>query len=59
MSVSDEGGEEWTELPTQGQNIGRLYEAYATGKGYPDFDVAVRRHELLDEFRPLTHFPRA
>ena len=48
--VSDEGGEEWTDLPTPGQNIGRLYEAYATGEGYPDFDVAVKRHELLDEF---------
>ena len=48
--VADEGGEEWTGLPTQAQNIGRLYEAYATGKPYADFDLAVKRHELLDEF---------
>ena len=27
-----EGGEEWTGLPVQGQNIGRLYEEYAAGK---------------------------
>ena len=48
--ITDEGGEEWTELPVQGQNIGRLYEAYATGKPYADFDDAVKRHELIDEF---------
>ncbi|KAJ9605467.1 transcription regulator gal80 [Cladophialophora chaetospira] len=48
--VTDEGGEEWTDLPTQAQNIGRLYEAYATGEPYADFDLAVKRHELLDEF---------
>ncbi len=48
--ATDEGGEEWTGLPTQGQNIGRLYEAYATGEPYADFDLAVKRHELLDEF---------
>lgn len=46
----DEGGSEWTDLPTQGQNIGRLYEAYATGQPYGDFDLAVKRHELIDEF---------
>ncbi|KIW24749.1 uncharacterized protein PV07_10443 [Cladophialophora immunda] len=46
----DEGGDEWTRLPNQGQNIGRLYEAYASGEGYGDFDLAVKRHELLDEF---------
>jgi predicted dehydrogenase len=47
---TDEGGDEWTELPGPAQNIGRLYEAYATGQAYPDFDAAVRRHELIDEF---------
>lgn len=46
----DEGGPEWTTLPTQGQNIGRLYEAYAGGRPYADFDLAVKRHELIDEF---------
>lgn len=48
--VVDEGGEEWTGLPTQGQNIGRLYEAYAAGQDYGDFELAVKRHELIDEF---------
>ncbi|KIX04052.1 uncharacterized protein Z518_07605 [Rhinocladiella mackenziei CBS 650.93] len=48
--VVDEGGKEWTDLPTQGQNIGRLYEAYAEGQSYGDFDLAVKRHELIDEF---------
>ena len=42
--------EEWSGLPKQGQNIGRLYEAYATGNPYGDFDLAVKRHQLLDEF---------
>lgn len=46
----DEGGSEWTDLPTQGQNIGRLYEAYAAGEAYGDFELAVKRHQLLDEF---------
>ena len=46
----DEGGEEWTGLPTQGQNIGRLYESYAEGGDYGDWELAVKRHELLDEF---------
>jgi predicted dehydrogenase len=48
--ATDEGGSEWTDLPTQGQNIGRLYEAYAQGLPYGDFDLAVKRHELIDEF---------
>jgi predicted dehydrogenase len=48
--IIDEGGDEWTQLPTQAQNIGRLYEAYANGQPYPNFDDAVKRHELLDEF---------
>lgn len=46
----DEGGDEWTALPIPGQNIGRLYEAFATGREVPGWDVAVRRHELIDEF---------
>ncbi|OAP55923.1 hypothetical protein AYL99_10075 [Fonsecaea erecta] len=46
----DEGGQEWTDLPTPAQNIGRLYEAYATGESYGDFDLAVKRHELMDDF---------
>jgi hypothetical protein len=46
----DEGGEEWTGLAPQGQNIGRLYEAYAGGKDYGDWELALRRHELIEEF---------
>ncbi|KAK5099613.1 transcription regulator gal80 [Exophiala xenobiotica] len=49
----DEGGERWTSLPDQGQNIGRLYEAFATGKAgvdYADWEHAVRRHEMIDGF---------
>jgi predicted dehydrogenase len=46
----DEGGDEWTTLPVPGQNIGRLYEAFATGGEVSGWDVAVRRHELIDQF---------
>ena len=49
----DEGGERWTSLPVQGQNIGRLYEAFATGKAgvdYADWEHAVKRHEMIDGF---------
>ena len=46
----DEGGEEWTSLPTPGQNIGRLYEAYASGGDYGNFELALKRHKLVDEF---------
>lgn len=48
--VVDEGGERWTSLPTPGQNIGRLYEAYATGGEHGDFELALKRHKLIDEF---------
>ena len=30
-------------------NIGRLFEAYAEGKGYGDWEVALKRHELIDK----------
>jgi predicted dehydrogenase len=46
----DEGGEEWTSLPVPGQNIGRMYEAFARGDEVPGWDVALKRHELIDEF---------
>lgn len=48
--VIHEGGSEWEGLPFQGQNIGRLYEAYAAGDEVGDFELALRRHQLLDEF---------
>ncbi|CAD0097605.1 unnamed protein product [Aureobasidium mustum] len=33
------------------QNVGRLYEAYAKGdtKGYCDWNLALKRHELIEE----------
>ena len=46
----DEGGDEWTGLPVSGQNIGRLYEAFAEGQKVPDWEIALRRHQLIDEF---------
>lgn len=46
----EEGGARWTDLPTQGQNIGRLYEAFATGGEFGDWDHAVKRHEMIDGF---------
>lgn len=56
----DEGGPRWTSMPTQGQNIGRLYEAFAQGRhaergaegqrGYADWADAVKLHELIDSF---------
>jgi predicted dehydrogenase len=47
----DEAGQDWKELPPPAQSIGRLYEVYAAGKpGYADFDLAVKRHQLMDDF---------
>lgn len=47
----DEGpGDRWLSLPPQGQNIGRLYEAFALGEHYGDWDHAVMRHEMIDGF---------
>lgn len=31
-------------------NIGALFDAYAEGKGYADWEVALKRHELIEEF---------
>lgn len=53
-SEIDEGpGDRWTSLSEQGQNIGRLYEAFAVGKpgqDYADWEHAVKRHEMIDGF---------
>jgi hypothetical protein len=40
-----------TNLDHPSQNVGRLYEAYAKGdtKGYADWNLALKRHELIDE----------
>ncbi|KAH8680641.1 hypothetical protein BX600DRAFT_444842 [Xylariales sp. PMI_506] len=43
--------DEWDALPPPAQNTARVYEAFADGKtdGFPDWDLAVRRHKLIDE----------
>ena len=42
--------EDWqAELPHRAKNIGALYEAFATGQGYPTFHDAARRFEQLDK----------
>jgi predicted dehydrogenase len=43
-------GEAWMKLPMPGRNIGRIYEAYATGTGgYGDWKHAVKRHEFVEK----------
>jgi hypothetical protein len=46
----DAGGDEWMSLPVSGQNIGRIYEAFAQGREVTGWDIALKRHELIDEF---------
>ena len=41
--------DEWDSLPVPAQNIARLYEAYRLKKWYPDFEWAVKRHEMIEE----------
>lgn len=41
---------EWTDLPVQARNIGRLLEAYAANEPHGDWDLALKRHQLIDEF---------
>ncbi|KAG9239131.1 putative dehydrogenase [Amylocarpus encephaloides] len=41
--------DEWDELPIPARNIARLYEAFRKDEWHPDFDWAVKRHEMLDE----------
>ncbi|TVY81618.1 Galactose/lactose metabolism regulatory protein [Lachnellula suecica] len=40
---------ELDDLPIPAQNIARLYEAFRKGEWYPDFEWAVKRHEMLAE----------
>lgn len=40
--------DEWDELPIPAQNIARLYEAHRKGEWVPDFEWAVKRHEVLE-----------
>lgn len=41
--------DEWNSLPIPAQNIARLYEAYRLKKWYPDFEWALKRHEMIEE----------
>jgi predicted dehydrogenase len=41
--------DEWDELPVPAHNIARLYEAIRKGEWVPDFEWAVKRHEILEE----------
>lgn len=41
--------DEWDELPVQAGNIARMYEAFRNGEWVPDFEWAVKRHEVLEE----------
>lgn len=38
----------WGELPAPARNVARLYEAFAEGKWYPDFEHALKRHEMIE-----------
>lgn len=40
--------DQWSKLPLPAQNIARLYEAYRKKDWYPDFDYAIKRHELIE-----------
>jgi hypothetical protein len=50
----DKVQDEFEHLPEPARNVARLYEAYASARAgdksswYPDFDYALRRHELLE-----------
>lgn len=37
------------DLPLPAHNIARQYEAYRKGEWYPDFEWAVKRHEMIEE----------
>jgi hypothetical protein len=47
--------DELEHLPEPARNVARLYEAYASARAgdesswYPDFDYALKRHEMLEE----------
>lgn len=41
--------DEWDELPGPARNVARLYEAFASGEGYEDWGLALKRHKLIAE----------
>lgn len=46
----EEDGDEWAKLSPAARQVGRLYEAYANGDEYPDWDVAGKRFDILEKF---------
>jgi predicted dehydrogenase len=40
--------DQWSKLPLPAQNIARMYEAYRKKDWYPDFDYAIKTHELIE-----------
>lgn len=60
----DLGADEFEHLPMPARNIARLYEAYAAGvddggrkrEWYPDFEYALKRHELIEEMYKANGF---
>ena len=40
---------DYEHLNSSARNIAGLYEAYARGEGYPDFEIAVRRMKEIEE----------
>jgi hypothetical protein len=37
-------------LGMPGANVGALYDAFAESSGYADWELALKRHELIEEF---------
>lgn len=37
----------YSELPEPGQNVGRIYGAFAKGEEVPDAALALKRHQLM------------
>lgn len=43
--------QEWQDggMPPMAQMMGLVYEAFAKGEGYPDWEWAVKRHRMIEE----------
>lgn len=39
----------WEDRPGRSQAIGSVYEAFATGKEYPDAEVAMKWHKMIED----------
>lgn len=64
VETVDIDADSFDNLPTQARNIAQLYEAFASGldkdqgkrEWYPDFEYALRRHELIEEMYTKSGF---